>query len=159
MISEISLPIKIAAVALILACGFTGRMAWVYAVGSETGNVNVSRVANAQADDTSSSSGSSEQTGVAKAVEVTQSGSSVDELAVEDGGVSATASRYNGDTATESQYGDDTTSADQYDDSTGSEDSNDLMNAGGPSSGYVPVMKDGSCPIEFPYMNSRGCYS
>jgi hypothetical protein len=149
VISEISLPIKIAAVTLILACGFTGRMVWVYAVGSETSNINVSRIANAQANDTNSSSSGSEQTGITKPVEVTPSGSSVEELAVEDGS----------DTATVSQYGDVTTSADQYDDSTGSGDSNDLMNAGGPSSGYVPVMRDGSCPVEFPHIDSTGCYS
>jgi len=149
VISEISLPIKIAAVTLILACGFTGRMAWVYAVGSETSNINVSRIANAQANDKNSSNSGSEQTGITKAVEVTTSGSSVAELAVEDGS----------DTATVSQYGDVTTSANQYDDSTGSEDSNDLMNAGGPSSGYVPVMRDGSCPVELPLINSTVCYS
>ncbi len=148
MISEMSLPIKIAAVTLILACGFTGRMAWIYAVGSETSNVNVSRIASAQANDTNHSNSDSEQAVTTKAVEVTP-GSSVEKLAAEDGS----------DTATVSQYGDVATSADQYEDSTGSEDSNNLMDAGGPSSGYVPVMRDGSCPVEFPLIDSTGCHS
>jgi hypothetical protein len=39
---------------------------------------------------------------------------------------------------------------DQYD--------RDLFNAGGPSSGPVPLMPDGSCPAEYPVEQSGACY-
>lgn len=33
-----------------------------------------------------------------------------------------------------------------------------LMNAGGPTDGPVPVMPDGNCPEEFPVQLNSGCY-
>ena len=39
---------------------------------------------------------------------------------------------------------------DQYD--------RDLFNAGGPSSGPVPLMPDGSCPVEYPVKQNGACY-
>jgi hypothetical protein len=44
---------------------------------------------------------------------------------------------------------------DQYQRDTGN---GDLMNAGGPSSGPVPVMPDGGCPREFPVERNGACY-
>jgi len=35
----------------------------------------------------------------------------------------------------------------------------DLMNAGGPKAGPVPVMPNGECPKEFPVKRSGACYS
>ncbi len=35
----------------------------------------------------------------------------------------------------------------------------DLMNAGGPEDGPVPVMPGGGCPEEFPHLRGSGCYS
>jgi hypothetical protein len=40
---------------------------------------------------------------------------------------------------------------DQYD--------RDLFNAGGPSTGPVPLMPDGSCPVEYPVEQNGACYS
>ncbi len=34
----------------------------------------------------------------------------------------------------------------------------DLLDAGGPSSGPLPLMPDGSCPREFPTMRDGACY-
>ena len=39
---------------------------------------------------------------------------------------------------------------DQYD--------RDLFNAGGPSTGPVPLMPDGSCPVEYPVEQNGACY-
>jgi hypothetical protein len=39
---------------------------------------------------------------------------------------------------------------DQYD--------RDLFNAGGPSTGPVPLMPDGSCPVEYPVKSNEACY-
>lgn len=33
-----------------------------------------------------------------------------------------------------------------------------LMRAGGPANGPVPLMPDGSCPVEFPTERSGACY-
>ena len=38
------------------------------------------------------------------------------------------------------------------------QDSRSLMNAGGPTSGPVPLMPDGSCPEEFPVKRGRACH-
>ena len=35
----------------------------------------------------------------------------------------------------------------------------DLFNSGGPSNGPVPLMPDGSCPVEFPVEQNGRCYS
>ena len=38
-------------------------------------------------------------------------------------------------------------------------DSDTLLEAGGATSGPVPLMPNGSCPTEFPSMRDGGCYS
>jgi hypothetical protein len=38
------------------------------------------------------------------------------------------------------------------------EDEGELMNAGGPSAGPVPIMPNGSCPPEFPERRGDACY-
>jgi hypothetical protein len=43
--------------------------------------------------------------------------------------------------------------SDQYQQGTGS-----LFDAGGPTSGAVPLMPDGSCPAEFPTEQNGACY-
>jgi hypothetical protein len=43
-----------------------------------------------------------------------------------------------------------TPTADQYD--------RDLFDAGGPKSGPVPLMPDGSCPVEYPVKQNGACY-
>jgi hypothetical protein len=35
---------------------------------------------------------------------------------------------------------------------------NDLLKSGGPTSGPVPLMPDGSCPTEFPVKHAKLCY-
>jgi hypothetical protein len=35
---------------------------------------------------------------------------------------------------------------------------NDLLDAGGPTTGPVPLMPDGTCPAEFPTKHSNRCY-
>jgi hypothetical protein len=56
--------------------------------------------------------------------------------------------------AAQDQY-DDNAAQDQYQQDTGK---GQLMDAGGPSSGPVPLMPDGSCPAEFPVRQDEACY-
>jgi len=42
--------------------------------------------------------------------------------------------------------------------SASAQPTDDLFDAGGPSSGPVPLMPDGSCPPEFPVEQSGACY-
>jgi hypothetical protein len=39
------------------------------------------------------------------------------------------------------------------------EDDNTLLTAGGPTTGPVPLMPGGGCPVEFPEVREGGCYS
>jgi hypothetical protein len=57
--------------------------------------------------------------------------------------------------ATRDQYDDNSAAQDQYQRDTGK---GQLMDAGGPSSGPVPLMADGSCPAEFPVRQEEACY-
>jgi hypothetical protein len=41
---------------------------------------------------------------------------------------------------------------------TADQDDRDLFNAGGPSSGPVPLMPDGKCPAEYPLKQNGACY-
>jgi hypothetical protein len=41
---------------------------------------------------------------------------------------------------------------------TADQDDRDLFDAGGPSSGPVPLMPDGSCPVEYPVKQNGACY-
>lgn len=50
----------------------------------------------------------------------------------------------------ESAPGNDTADEDQY--------NNDLMEAGGPASGPVPMMPGGGCPVEYPVKLDGACY-
>jgi hypothetical protein len=49
----------------------------------------------------------------------------------------------------------------QYQDNSTNQDTGngDLFNAGGPGSGPVPLMPDGSCPAEYPVKSNGACYS
>jgi hypothetical protein len=42
---------------------------------------------------------------------------------------------------------------------TGDQYDRDLFNAGGPSSGPVPLMSDGGCPVEYPIQQNKACYA
>jgi hypothetical protein len=56
--------------------------------------------------------------------------------------------------AAQDQY-DDNAARDQYQQDTGK---GQLMDAGGSSSGPVPLMPDGGCPAEFPVKQGEACY-
>lgn len=150
--TDLGLPMKVALILMILACGFTARVAWAYLdfgessgkisaanaeVASEVAGDNPEQIELAQTDTTDSSNGAD--------IDVTnnngQSTGSQDD-----------------DSAADDQYEDG--SRDQYDDEDGSE-SGGLLEAGGSSSriGPVPLMPDETCPAEFPIQRSDGCYA
>lgn len=143
MLSEISLPMKLGMLVLVLACGFTGRMGWSYAVGGEeTGSVKVSRVANTDEENYAMSQDSSlRESEISSPSDSRSTG-----VAREDSAKSTSAA------------------GDQYDDEAGTaetqyDNENNLMNAGGSTTGPVPKMPDGTCPVKFPVQQASGCYA
>lgn len=171
MLADVSLPIKVGIVVLILACGFTARVGWSYAVGGEdTSSIEVSRVANAKAGEAEVST--EDRTSSASSGDDEASNSSTDSNSSSDvetsslgsaGGSSPDSSR---SASANSQYDDGSGAADQYEedgsdngDSENGGSSGDLMNAGGPTSGPVPAMPDGECPVEYPVSQPTGCYA
>jgi len=157
MLAGASLPIKVGIIVLILACGFTARVGWSYAVGGDdTGVIEVSRAANAEAQEVEApmedrtSFAANEDDGTSESSEDGNSSSDVEISPSGSAGGSASAS---------DQYEDETGAANQYDDGAGSGDSDDLMEAGGPTSGPVPAMPDGGCPVEYPLPQATGCYA
>lgn len=48
--------------------------------------------------------------------------------------------------------------ADEQDDQSERRRDDDLMRSGGPADGPVPLMPDGSCPVEFPTIHNGLCY-
>ena len=157
MLAEVSLPIKVGIIVLILACGFTAHVGWSYSVGGDdTGVIEVSRAANAEAQkveapmEDRTSSAASEDDGDPESSEDGNSSSNVEIYPSGSAGGSASAS---------DQYEDETGAANQHDDGAGSGDSDDLMEAGGPTSGPVPAMPDGGCPVEYPLSQATGCYA
>lgn len=130
-------PVKLALVALVLACGFTARVAWAYIdFASLSVGLDSARVANAQ------------ETGGDISVS-------------EDDATGSTSSDAQGTTTSASdQYEGQTGAADQYDDGTGTTPGRDsLMEAGGPRDGPVPPLPGGGCPVEFPVERASGCYT
>ena len=155
---------KVGILVLVLACGFTARMGWSYAVGGDdSGRIEVSRIANAQekesdttspgreqnSDDVSTSSSKASSKDSSGDVEISPSGSSSSGASSDDSSDDGTRSQSASGSQYEAATGDDA----QYDDGDG------LMNAGGPDGGPVPEMPDGSCPVEFPVRGSGACYA
>jgi hypothetical protein len=135
-------------VALVLASGFTLRVAW-----EELANPTSPAVA--QEDQYDCASFGSQESAQAELERNPSDPSNLDPdndgQACEDydygaGGGASTAS------ATSDQY-DVGAASDQYQQGTGS-----LFDAGGPTSGAVPLMPDGSCPAEFPTEQNGACY-
>lgn len=131
--AELSLPVKVALIGMILACGFTGRVAWAYLdIGPgpkkiEYANAAESRESTVLVAQADTSTGSTDD------IDVTQ------------------------DDAADSQYDDESGAGqDQYSELASE---SDLLQAGGPLDGPVPPMPNGECPIEFPVENSEGCYT
>ncbi len=165
MLAEASLPIKVGIIVLILACGFTARVGWSYAVGGDdTGVIEVSRAANAEAREVESStedrisSAASEDDGASEPSEDGNSSGDVEISPSGSAGGSSAGSSSRSASAND-QYEDETGAANQYDDGSGNGDSDDLMDAGGPTSGPVPAMPDGGCPVEYPVPQTTGCYA
>jgi hypothetical protein len=137
-LESVSLPVKVLLIALILACGFTARVAWAYIGDDGKGSVvSVSRVATseeiAQTDTT--------------AAEDQYSDDVTDREVQEQFDIEV----QNSDEQYIDQY------ADQYEDQYGDEGT--LMEAGGLSDGPVPLMPGGDCPPEFPIKLSQACYA
>lgn len=146
--------LKAAVVALVLACGFTGRMAWEFTAEPQS----TIRTAQAQTGDRDCPDFSSQ----AEAQAVFDADPSDPERldADEDGQACETfdygtgGGNENNDNAADDQYNNDTTTPKQRD-----QGNDDLMNAGGPEDGPVPVMPGGGCPEEYPVERDDGCYS
>ena len=142
---------------LVLACGFTARMGWSYAVGGEdSSTIGVSNVANAKASEAQNKADERATAEDEVSTRETAADNSADEVEIspnpaadDDTARSANAEA----TASDAQYADAgaTPTEDQYD--------GDLMNAGGPDAGPVPAMPDGACPVEFPILEAGACYA
>jgi hypothetical protein len=146
-VTDLGLPMKLALILMILACGFTARVAWAYLdFGEDPAKISAANAASAE---------------VAQ-VELAQTDDSDDgsDITVsEDDGRSSGSEDDDSDSADDTQYRDG--SQDQYDDDDGSGDG-DLLEAGGHPAGHdgpVPLMLDGKCPVEFPIERLDGCYT
>jgi hypothetical protein len=142
---------RLAVVALVLATGFTLRMAYEQVA-------NPSAPAKAQATDQyDCASFGSQESAQAELDRDPSDPSNLDEdndgQACEDYdyGVEDDGGGDSDDSAAQDQYEDDGSARQD----TGSDD---LMNAGGSESGPVPPMPDGSCPVEYPAERSGACF-
>lgn len=153
--------LKAAVIMLILACGFTGRMAWEFMAEPQS----TIRTAQAQTGDRDCPDFSSQ----AEAQAVFDADPSDPErLDADDDGQACETFDYGtgGDNGNDDSSGDNGAAEDQYDNDDGTttpptkDKGNDgLMNAGGPEDGPVPVMPGGGCPEEYPVERDDGCYS
>jgi hypothetical protein len=132
---------KVALIAMVLACGFTARVAWAYLdVGGQPERISAASAASAE---------------VAQ-VEVAQTDDTDTDIDV-DGDDSGESTDSEDNSAGQVQYDDGDNSLDRDDDNSSS---GDLLEAGGPGHGPVPPMPDsGECPVEFPVEGSGGCYA
>lgn len=139
--ADLGLPMKVALILMILACGFTARVAWAYLdFGEGSGEISAANAANA-----GSSTASADTDPVDVAQADTAQSSDIDVTDDQSTGSED-------DSASEDQYDD--ASRDQYDDEDG-----DLLEAGGSPNGPVPLMPDGECPPEFSVEQPDGCYA
>lgn len=150
--SSWSIPVKISCVFLILACGFTARVAWAYLdVTSSPDEIRAAQAA--------SNSKVSHQTS-------SDSGSDINVTAADSSATNETTSTFSAQqdqsssgsqqsTAASSQYSDPSNASEQQ----YSSGSQNLMSAGGSESGPVPLLPDGGCPPDFPVNLIDGCYA
>jgi hypothetical protein len=140
-------------VALVLASGFTLRVAWEELTNPTT-------PAFAQTDQYDCASFGSQDSAQAELERDSSDPSNLDPdddgQACEDydygvdGGTTSSATA----SATKVQYDASAAAIDQYQQGVGS-----LFDSGGPTSGAVPLMPNGSCPAEFPTERNGACYS
>jgi hypothetical protein len=149
--------IRLFIVALVLASGFTLRVAWEELA-------NPSAPAFAQSDQYDCASFGSQESAQAELernpddpnnLDPDQDGQACEDYDYgEDGATNTTASAsaaVNDPSTTSSA---DAAVTDQYEGGTGT-----LFDAGGPTGGAVPLMPDGGCPAEFPIRQDGACYS
>lgn len=135
---------KVALILMILACGFTARVAWAYLdFGEGSAEISAANAANATNARSDTANADTDRVDVAQAD--TAQSSDIDVTDDQSTGSED-------DSASEDQYDD--ASRDQYDDEDG-----DLLEAGGSPSGPVPLMPDGECPPEFSIEQPDGCYA
>jgi hypothetical protein len=143
-----SMAIRLAAVLLVLVAGFTLRVTWEQLTDSTA-------PALAQQDQYDCASFGSQESAQA---ELERDPSDPNNLDPDNDGTACEDYNYGGGggttTAAQDQY-DDSAAQDQYQRDLGF---GDLFDAGGPSSGPVPLMPDGSCPAEFPTKQNEACY-
>ncbi len=132
---------KVAAVALLVACVFTARVAWIYFEGDANPHLlGVLQVAQAQ-DKSSSASFSSSP--------ASTSGTSASSTTSATPGTTSGQSDPSSNAAT-NQYS--SSASSQYSNGTG-------ISSGGPRYGPVPLMSNGKCPVEYPIQKASGCYT
>lgn len=143
-------------VVLATACLLAGRVAWEVGDASSTGlkaNQKISTARVAQSDNLQKEGGAAQKGGAPsgdvqcsdfETQEQAQSVFEQDEILYGD----ALDSNINGIACDEGNFFDDERNP-----------RGDLLKAGGPAAGPVPVMAGGVCPKEFPLENRDGCYS
>lgn len=127
--------IRLAAVFLVLVCGFMLRMTWEQLT-------NPSTPALAQEDQYDCASFGSQESAQA---ELDRDRDDPHNLDPDNDGTACEDYDYGTDGAAQDQYGQDTGNG-------------DLFNAGGPLAGPVPRMPDGGCPPAFPKARAGACY-
>lgn len=140
-----------AVVTLVLACGFTARVAWESVAEPQS----AIRAAQAQTGDRDCPDFSSQAEAQAafdadpsdpERLDADDDGQACEEFDYGSGGSD------NGNAA-QDQYGDGATTTTQE------QANDDLMNAGGPATGPAPPMPGGGCPAEYPVERSGTCFA
>lgn len=142
--------LKVATVALLVACVFTARVAWIYFEGNANPHLlGVLQVAQAQ-DKSSSASMSSSPTSSASSSSssASTSGTSANSTSAAPGTTSGQSDPSSN--AATNQYS--SSASSQYSSGTG-------ISSGGPRYGPVPLMPNGKCPVEYPVQKASGCYT
>jgi hypothetical protein len=139
--------LRMLVVALVLASGFTLRVAWEQLTDPTT-------PAFAQEDQYDCASFGSQESAQA---EYDRDPSDPSNLDADDDGIACEDYDYGGGggETTTAAGGGGGAARDQYQQDTGK---GQLMDAGGPSDGPVPLMPDGGCPPEFPVGGNGVCY-
>lgn len=148
---------KVAVVFLVLATGFSARVGWE---AFEPEHASSIRAAQAQANDLDCGDFSSQARAQA---EYDRDTSDPNRLDADDDGEACETFDYGGGGGNNDDGGDN--AQDQYADgetptpTQPNPGNDDLMNAGGPQDGPVPVMPGGACPAEYPVQKDQGCYA
>ncbi len=152
--------LRVGLVALVLASGFTLRAAWEFMEVSLPISAT-SSLAVAQESDLDCSDFSTQAEAQA---EYDRDTSDPNRLDADDDGEACETFDYGGsggnnddggDNAAQDQYADDETPTPTQP----NPGNDDLMNAGGPQDGPVPVMPSGACPAEYPVQKDQSCYA